>query len=89
MCVCCALLLQVSEGIDFSDKAGRGVVITGKPSAATCTLAATPCAQLLVPHSCRHPVAAESKNNFQHLARPPGKNENREGETQLLDQEQP
>lgn len=24
-------ILQVSEGIDFSDKAGRGVVITGLP----------------------------------------------------------
>lgn len=28
---CCAA--QVSEGLDFSDKAGRGVVITGIPFA--------------------------------------------------------
>jgi regulator of telomere elongation helicase 1 len=29
--ICISLLLQVSEGIDFSDRAGRGVVITGLP----------------------------------------------------------
>jgi hypothetical protein len=45
------LLLQVSEGIDFSDKAGRGVVITGEHLC--CLLHPClqhPCIQLLSPH---------------------------------------